>query len=299
MFAKKPTTSFQNLTELQRTTSAGLLTQLMNPDPAIFPVNHPYRRGHSSGEIQRMGMTPMTSLTSMTSAIQTQAQRTKSQPLDQPPAPQQQQPRRPPPADQQVPEPKPAPKPANAQQQAQPPAQQKKNPPRTRPLPRRSVTLDSHTMPPPPPPVTTTTAAADNVNNSTAVPPSPVRSERRAPSVIGMALRGMRTLAFGTGKSTTAGPMESQVIAGSVSTKHVAKAPAAPPTSPEVRSPGSSTGYRPKGPLPGQEMDTDSEDEAEENHLQLSKSVAQDRLKQFAARRGIVAAGSTLSSARE
>lgn len=88
--------------------------------------------------------------------------------------------------------------------------------------------------------------------------------------------------------------MASQVIAGSVGTKHAAKTSAAPPTtSPEVRSPTSGV-YRPKGPLPGQEMDSDSEDEAEENSLQFSKSVAQDRLKQFAARRGIVAAGSVL-----
>ncbi|RXW11370.1 hypothetical protein EST38_g14485 [Candolleomyces aberdarensis] len=52
MFAKRPTASFQNLANA-RTQSFGLLTQLMNPDPAIFPPNHPYRRGHSSGEIQR------------------------------------------------------------------------------------------------------------------------------------------------------------------------------------------------------------------------------------------------------
>ena len=38
MFAKKPTESFQNLTQLARTQSVGLLTQLMNPDPEIFPV---------------------------------------------------------------------------------------------------------------------------------------------------------------------------------------------------------------------------------------------------------------------
>ena len=33
----------------------GLLTQLMNPDPEIFPVGHPYRRGYSSSEIRGVG----------------------------------------------------------------------------------------------------------------------------------------------------------------------------------------------------------------------------------------------------
>ena len=55
MFAKKPTESFQNLAKLARTRSVGLLSQLMNPNPAIFPVGHPYRRGYSSSEIRGGG----------------------------------------------------------------------------------------------------------------------------------------------------------------------------------------------------------------------------------------------------
>ncbi|KAF8343625.1 hypothetical protein F5887DRAFT_851747, partial [Amanita rubescens] len=47
MFAKIPPSN-----NLARTTSVGLLTQLMNPDPQIFPPNHPYRRGLSTGEIR-------------------------------------------------------------------------------------------------------------------------------------------------------------------------------------------------------------------------------------------------------
>ncbi|KAF8072291.1 hypothetical protein FPV67DRAFT_931396 [Lyophyllum atratum] len=50
MFAKKPVPSSEQLAG-KRTRSVGLLTQLMNPDPQIFPLSHPYRRGYSSGEI--------------------------------------------------------------------------------------------------------------------------------------------------------------------------------------------------------------------------------------------------------
>ena len=47
MFVKKPTESFQNLTQVARTQSAGLLTQLLNQNPepshaTPIPVLHPY-----------------------------------------------------------------------------------------------------------------------------------------------------------------------------------------------------------------------------------------------------------------
>ncbi|KAG6901651.1 hypothetical protein C0995_009542 [Termitomyces sp. Mi166 len=51
MFAKKPVPSSEDLVK-QRTRSVGLLTQLMHPDPEIFPPSHPYRRGHSSGDVK-------------------------------------------------------------------------------------------------------------------------------------------------------------------------------------------------------------------------------------------------------
>ncbi|KAJ3533947.1 hypothetical protein NMY22_g7125 [Coprinellus aureogranulatus] len=285
MFAKKPTTSFQNLTELQRR-STGLLTQLMNPDPAIFPPNHPYRRGHSSGEIQRMGMTAMTGMTAVAPLGQPQPCRTQSQ-----------QPQQPIPNGQLPISPQPPPAPPSERKPVKPIEQyQCENTHRTH-VPRCSTTLDSP-LPPSKPPVATGTAPDNNTN---AAPPSPVRSKRRAPLVtniaVALALRGMRTLGFGSGKSTTAGPMASQVIAGSVNTKQAAKTLAGPPTT--VLCPASSNSYRPKGPQPGQEMDTDSEDEAEDNHLQLSKSVAQDRLKQFAARRGIMPTGPALPTQLE
>ncbi|KAG6845261.1 hypothetical protein H0H87_011996 [Tephrocybe sp. NHM501043] len=55
MFAKKPVPSSEDL-QAQRTRSVGLLTQLMNPDPQIFPPSHPYRRGHSSGDMKNTGV---------------------------------------------------------------------------------------------------------------------------------------------------------------------------------------------------------------------------------------------------
>ncbi|KAF6755376.1 hypothetical protein DFP72DRAFT_811540 [Ephemerocybe angulata] len=76
-------------------------------------------------------------------------------------------------------------------------------------------------------------------------------------------------------------------MASSVKPKGVV---APPSIAPDLRSGGSagSSGYRPKGPLPGQEMEeSDSEEEGTNNSVQLSQSVAQDRLRQFAARRGI------------
>lgn len=51
MFAKVPRRSY---TSLPRTKS-GLLTQLLNPDPSVFPPDHPYRRGFSSQDMTQFG----------------------------------------------------------------------------------------------------------------------------------------------------------------------------------------------------------------------------------------------------
>ncbi|KAF9236279.1 hypothetical protein BU15DRAFT_77123 [Melanogaster broomeanus] len=47
LFAKVPKRSYSNLNRTQ----SGLLSQLMNPSPAIFPPNHPYRISRSSHDI--------------------------------------------------------------------------------------------------------------------------------------------------------------------------------------------------------------------------------------------------------
>lgn len=51
MFAKKQVPSTEQL-EVKRAWSVGMLSQLMNPDPAIFPPNHPYWCRFSSGEVK-------------------------------------------------------------------------------------------------------------------------------------------------------------------------------------------------------------------------------------------------------
>ncbi|KAG2146105.1 uncharacterized protein EDB93DRAFT_1251070 [Suillus bovinus] len=50
LFAKVPKRSYSNLNRTQ----SGLLSQLMNPNPAIFPPNHPYRLSHSTADLVRM-----------------------------------------------------------------------------------------------------------------------------------------------------------------------------------------------------------------------------------------------------
>ncbi|KAG9224481.1 hypothetical protein CCMSSC00406_0007674 [Pleurotus cornucopiae] len=42
---------------MQRTRS-GLLSQLMNPDPSIFPPNHPYRQSYSAVDLRKMATVP-------------------------------------------------------------------------------------------------------------------------------------------------------------------------------------------------------------------------------------------------
>ena len=51
MFAKVPKRSYSNLNR----TRSGLLSQLLNPDPNIFPPNHPYRNSFSSQDMTQLG----------------------------------------------------------------------------------------------------------------------------------------------------------------------------------------------------------------------------------------------------
>ncbi|KAG1905388.1 uncharacterized protein F5891DRAFT_1170427 [Suillus fuscotomentosus] len=50
LFAKVPKRSYSNLDRTQ----SGLLSQLMNPNPTIFPSNHPYRLSQSTADLVRM-----------------------------------------------------------------------------------------------------------------------------------------------------------------------------------------------------------------------------------------------------
>ncbi|KAF7971387.1 hypothetical protein HWV62_21304 [Athelia sp. TMB] len=50
MFAKVPKCSYSNLDRSR----SGLLSQLLNPDPTIFPPNHPYRTSHSTQDMTQL-----------------------------------------------------------------------------------------------------------------------------------------------------------------------------------------------------------------------------------------------------
>jgi hypothetical protein len=81
MFAKLPRKSYTNLPEGipgvggveslygPPRTRSGLLTQLLNPDPSIFPVNHPYRTSTSSQDVTAYSrMNPALSMTRVQAA---------------------------------------------------------------------------------------------------------------------------------------------------------------------------------------------------------------------------------------
>ena len=89
MFAKLPRKSYTNLPEGVAgvggveslygppRTRSGLLTQLLNPDPSIFPVNHPYRTSFSSQDVTAYSrMNPVLPMTRVQAAIP-QATRTQ------------------------------------------------------------------------------------------------------------------------------------------------------------------------------------------------------------------------------
>jgi len=89
MFAKLPRKSYTNLPEGVSgvggieglygppRTRSGLLTQLLNPDPSIFPVNHPYRTSFSSQDVTAYSrMNPALSMSRVQAAMP-QATRTQ------------------------------------------------------------------------------------------------------------------------------------------------------------------------------------------------------------------------------
>ncbi|KAG5652193.1 hypothetical protein H0H81_005957 [Sphagnurus paluster] len=215
MFAKKPVPSSEQLAGAKRTRSVGLLTQLMNPDPLIFPPNHPYRRGYSSGEIKPK-------LGGIAAQAQAHAQvggsgLERREPQKQQPEPVQPEPVQP--------------------EQVQPVVSPKKQ-----------------------------------------LPEQQVKAQRRVSAGPAPGLK--------LSKSSAALPVASQVQVGSISREE-----AAPPT--VHAGSGASGGYRPKGRPADQELedDTDTEEDSSHDGILVSKSVAQEKLKALAARRGIVPNG--------
>ncbi|KAI0649558.1 hypothetical protein C8Q79DRAFT_520834 [Trametes meyenii] len=73
MFAKVPKRSYSNLNR----TRSGLLSQLLNPDPNIFPPNHPYRSSRSTQDMTQLGRsgpTPMLQMSKSSVAVPLAAQ---------------------------------------------------------------------------------------------------------------------------------------------------------------------------------------------------------------------------------
>ncbi|KAI0351791.1 hypothetical protein OH77DRAFT_855947 [Trametes cingulata] len=82
MFAKVPKRSYSNLNR----TKSGLLSQLLNPDPSIFPPNHPYRTTRSTQDMTqlgRQGPAPMLQMSKSSAAVPLAAQVTAQAPITQ------------------------------------------------------------------------------------------------------------------------------------------------------------------------------------------------------------------------
>lgn len=226
----------------------GLLTQLMNPNPEIFPVGHPYRRGYSSSEIRGGGggggangggregvrdreVKQLQPLTDVKATKMDNVQDGRPDPL----------------------------------------------PSRPEPTHRKS---------------SSSTAGGGALGHSRATaalsPPA-------------------RTLSMQMTKSTAAMPVSSQVQVGTMSA-NTSKAAAGGGHGVAngfgmlnmkitVNSGHSSGGYRPKGPPKDQELEDESGSEPESGGgIQVSKSVAQEKLKALAERRGIVTHGHRLTT---
>ncbi|KAI0706990.1 hypothetical protein C8Q76DRAFT_696311 [Earliella scabrosa] len=80
MFAKVPKRSYSNLNR----TRSGLLSQLLNPDPSIFPPNHPYRASRSTQDMTqwgRQGAGTMLQMSKSSAAVPLAAQVTAQAPV--------------------------------------------------------------------------------------------------------------------------------------------------------------------------------------------------------------------------
>jgi len=219
MIKKLPTESLQDLAKA-RANSVGLLTQLLNPNPEVFPPNHPYRRGFSSGAIQPLGLNQTVAMQSATS--------------------------------------EPGPSPATPAIQA------------------------SH--------ASSTTAADTNPvldvrrekPDGSQLPPAPRRhgSSGKRFASLSAASPPIRGIPMQLTKSSAALPVSSQIQVGSIA----AKGPPSVAITTEVLA---NKAYRMKGPPKDQEMEEDSGSELETGKIQVSKSVAEQKLKALAERRGI------------
>ncbi|KAH6913526.1 hypothetical protein BKA70DRAFT_724918 [Coprinopsis sp. MPI-PUGE-AT-0042] len=374
MFAKKPTSSFQNVAKLgmtsgdkhaqgQQQQEEGLgdlpprtksaLSLLLNPDPSIFPENHPYRRGYSSGELVRpgpshmMGLTGMGGFGPMTSINAGGAQRPQMHPIqmghdarmDQAGPPQ----RKLGAEDRLLSERIRARDAAEVEQKQKQAAQDEQE--RVRQLVAQKEKLEEEerakrariqqveqeekaqqkqlqqalqeraqrqqqqqqqrqpqrrvTDPPPPPnaqppqeqqrPQHRRQASHASQQPKASRPPS-IYQQGGVGSMMPMAFRGVGT----ANKSSAAMPVASQVDIGPIAGFERPPGPAGNTSTSNNPAQKGAPGHRPRGPPQGQELDTDSEDEAEDkenaNALNMAKSIAEQKLRMFAEKRGIVPA---------
>jgi Protein of unknown function (DUF3295) len=376
MFAKKPTSSFQNVAKLGMTPSGSgdkpsqgsqqeqeagdlpprtksALSLLLNPDPSIFPENHPYRRGYSSGELVRPGPSHMMGLTGMggfgpltsMNAGGGQQQRPQMHPvqlggdprMDQARPPQ----RRPAALDRQMSEQMLARDAAEAEQKKKQVVLDEQE--RVRKLVVQKEQLEEEervrrariqqvekeeraqqeqlqqalqeraqrqqqqqrapqrrvTDPPPPTAMAAQVPQEQQRHRRQASQASQQPKKSRPPSVHGgvgsmmpMAFRGAMMQA---NKSSAAMPVASQVDIGPIAAlERPPKQGPAGTASTSNNAGEKAAGYRPRGPPQGQELDTDSEDETGDkenaNAVNMAKSIAEEKLRMFAEKRGIVPA---------
>ena len=223
------------MTEVARTQSVGLLTQLLNPNPEIFPVGHPYRRGNSSSEIRGVagrtngskgdrdrdkGFTPLQPLMDVKA---TKTEKIQDNNLD-----------------------------------TRPP------PPRPEAVPRKSSTSSVHSR---------ATAALS--------PPARPLSMQRTKSAVAMPVSSPHVQTGSMSHTFNAVEGGGHRDVNGFGTTNMKKV---------VSSNHSSGGYRPKGRPQDQELEDESGSEADIG-IQVSKSVAQEKLKALAERRGVVACG--------
>ncbi|TFK27887.1 hypothetical protein FA15DRAFT_665904 [Coprinopsis marcescibilis] len=269
--------------------SVGLLTQLMNPDPAIFPENHPYRRGYSSSEIPRVGalgprpmFAPLTSIHPVEPADGMQrrpqisplqfTQQQQAQPVRQRDPQghlrQQEAQRQLEEAQaQEAPQPVPEPELPEAQPQAQP--QPPPQAPSQQPGQSRQHTRQtSHSS------TKSQGGQSSQLQSGQATPSA-------APRRFGLGGRGLQM-----SKSNAAVPVASQVQVGSAKPGDALAVQRGSRSKVGSASGTGSSSQRSRGPPQGQEMETDTEDDGEGDNL-FPNSVAREKLKLFADRRGI------------
>jgi hypothetical protein len=238
-FRKRPKSEYEHLA---RTQSTGLLTQLLNPDPRIFPPEHPYRRQFSTDDLARLGpqrphqsalssqLAPMTALRPPTRQVQTGF--------------------------------------APPTSTVAAPAHAAPGPSCKTPAISRTSSLAALGGANPALKFTKSAVALPTTDSVTI-------GAQNQPAMVGTS-----AIAAVTKAKANIGLERPSLLRPSASTTQV-RAPAPPQTTGGPRGSPSSGGYRPRGVPTGVELETDTEDEDDasiDNGIQVARSVAQQRL---------------------